>query len=417
MPGDRIEHFQQHLTHDLANSSQAHETLIHSLSHGDWHGGKQNKAAASEHLPKTELTDHGKAPINKETHWQGQLIDKHEHPATRLSAAHQLFTHGTQNLSGAADANGQSHLHIDEKHTGGDRIHVVITRQEGKQSKILLEGTIDASGHVLKASCPDEIVPVPKKNTAIDCSPLILKSHHKLNNRESHKVVSRSSFRSTFKSTLKSSDGPNSDHSLPQFSDDGSSQLQKPAADLSSSTAPEDIVSRFRVAEVHSAGSSDKLIRLPDDTVYLRTHLRVDADGGPQWNVDACGQAGTSLRDADGKPLNAMAVNYFVLPIGREWKEMGIRLGDIAWVRNRANGKIVPAIFGDEGPHNKIGEGSQGLCSALGLSNNPFKGGTDQKDIEFLISPHSGNGKGDIAKSEQLMASRLLGSKANSSLA
>jgi hypothetical protein len=159
------------------------------------------------------------------------------------------------------------------------------------------------------------------------------------------------------------------------------------------------------------------MIKLPDGSVYMRTHLMVDADGGPEWNIDSSGQAGTSLRNSDGSPLNAKAVNYFVLPMGEQWKRMGIKLGDVAWVRNEANGKIVAAIFGDEGPHNKNGEGSQALCRALGLSDDPNHGGTDKKNIEFLIMPHSGTGKGDIAKDPMQMASRLNGQTANRNVA
>jgi hypothetical protein len=169
-----------------------------------------------------------------------------------------------------------------------------------------------------------------------------------------------------------------------------------------------DIDGKFTQAQAFSGAATDKMIQLPDGTVYMRTHLRVDADGGPEWNSDPFGQAETSLRDSKGRPLNAKSVNYFVLPLGDKWKRMGIKLGDIAWVRNTANGKIVPAIFGDQGPANKLGEGSQGLCRALGLSDNPNHGGSDSKNIEFLIVPHSGTGTGDIARNADQMAARLI---------
>src|SRR6266511_1560327 len=104
----------------------------------------------------------------------------------------------------------------------------------------------------------------------------------------------------------------------------------------------------------------------------------------------------TSLQDptravADPRRyVDASTIPYVVLP--RLVRDRGrVRLGDFVAVRNRANGKIAYAIYADGGPAGKIGEGSIALAKALRIPSNPKHGGTDRKEVAYVVFPGSGN--------------------------
>lgn len=100
--------------------------------------------------------------------------------------------------------------------------------------------------------------------------------------------------------------------------------------------------------------------------LVIDSALELDTDGwiGDQGNADW--QAGTSLLYADGRTaLDANRIPYFVLPLPTSWPiGFGIHLGDYAAVL--FEGKLAFAVFGDFGPHSKIGEGSVELLRQLG---------------------------------------------------
>lgn len=106
----------------------------------------------------------------------------------------------------------------------------------------------------------------------------------------------------------------------------------------------------------------------------------------------------TSLQDPDRRVedprryVDASTIPYIVLP-GLVRDKGGVRLGDFATVRNRKNGKIVHAIFADGGPRGKIGEGSIALAKALGIPSSPKHGGTDRKEIAYVVFAGSGNNR------------------------
>jgi hypothetical protein len=69
-----------------------------------------------------------------------------------------------------------------------------------------------------------------------------------------------------------------------------------------------------------------------------------------------------------------------------------LQLGDLAFVRNRKNGKSGYAIFADIGPKGKIGEGSIALAEMLGIPSSPRRGGA-AGGVQFVVFLGSGNGK------------------------
>ena len=107
---------------------------------------------------------------------------------------------------------------------------------------------------------------------------------------------------------------------------------------------------------------------LPGQCLYFDSELQLDTDGWPEGKGkgDDDWDPKTSLKYADRKTsLNANVVPYIVLPLPKSWaSNRGISLGDYAAVIHKGN--VTFAVFGDEGPADKIGEGSIQLLRALG---------------------------------------------------
>jgi len=391
----------KHISNDKAVDTAVHfgpgdhKPLIHSLSPGDWQAHAHGSKSTSTYLPKTDIVN---------------LTDHKKSQSERLSAAHKLVLGHKADIVDRDDKGRQLHLQITEAHKG-KATHIIVKEIDGSKSHTYLEG--DLSDQPVRPDQPDRSTATNKSEVTREALPHHRQHHHSQghHHQRHHSVDTNDAAGPT---SAETNMAPQADfrqanfNNQPDFAPPNAYAQNAQNAQNADFKSPTDINRRFTQAQAFTGAATDRMIQLPDGTVYMRTHLRVDADGGPEWSSDACGQAGTSLRDSKGRPLNAKAVNYFVLPLGDKWKHMGIKLGDMAWVRNAANGKIVPAIFGDQGPAGKLGEGSQGLCRALGLSDNPNHGGTDSKNIEFLIVPHSGTGSGDIARSTDQMASRLV---------
>lgn len=65
-----------------------------------------------------------------------------------------------------------------------------------------------------------------------------------------------------------------------------------------------------------------------------------------------------------------------------------VRPGD--FVRVTLGDKTVYAIFVDGGPRGEVGEASMAVATALGLSDNPRSGGTEEQKVKYEILPGSG---------------------------
>ncbi len=103
--------------------------------------------------------------------------------------------------------------------------------------------------------------------------------------------------------------------------------------------------------------------------------------------------------------VNAETIPYVVLSPTLTRKG-GTRLGDLATVWNRRNGKLAQAIFADVGPDDEVGEGSIALARALGIPDNPRTGG-QAGDVAYVVFPGSGNGR-PRAKAEIAATARPL---------
>lgn len=128
--------------------------------------------------------------------------------------------------------------------------------------------------------------------------------------------------------------------------------------------------------------------------------IQTAADPAPGFFVST-----TSLQDAT-KPVkspahyvDASTIPYIVLPSAVRTASHA-RLGDVAMVINRHNGKALAAIFADSGPAGKLGEGSIYLANQL--SDAPKVNATAKpggigpgigKWMAYVVFPGSGTGK------------------------
>ncbi len=142
----------------------------------------------------------------------------------------------------------------------------------------------------------------------------------------------------------------------------------------------------------------NQLLRLPDGTLFIDADLDTDADGSPRaLDIDPdSGQLETSFNfdneEGQRQYVDAENVPYIVLPLSF-YKDMGIRVGDVAAVV--WHGRVVYAIFADEGPKDLIGEGSVALSEALGFDPWEMRNGRLQivngieDNVLMFVFPHS----------------------------
>lgn len=126
---------------------------------------------------------------------------------------------------------------------------------------------------------------------------------------------------------------------------------------------------------------------LQDGSLAFQAGAAIDVDGVGGSHGDPCKQWETSLRTKDGKSLNADTTPYFVLP-PQVAKQYGIKPGDLGTITY--NGKTIPAVFGDVGPKNKIGEISRYAAQQLGINASPTRGGVP-KGVSYNVFPGSGS--------------------------
>ncbi len=112
----------------------------------------------------------------------------------------------------------------------------------------------------------------------------------------------------------------------------------------------------------------------------------IDADGSSgDYQGDDHGKKGTSLT-YNGQFLNSRKYPFIVLPEQPKGggtgtlQDQGLVLGDLGVIIYN-NQKLLGAAYGDEGPDEWIGEGSMMLASAMGMSDNPNKGGIDASEV------------------------------------
>lgn len=110
-----------------------------------------------------------------------------------------------------------------------------------------------------------------------------------------------------------------------------------------------------------------------------------DGSGGNPDN-DPCHQSQTAYYNG-GKFLNPYEVPYIVVPPLIIEGVEPVVLGCQGCIVNLKNGQSTPAICGEVGPDEKLGEASCEAAGRLGLSASPNSGGTDEHIILYAIWP------------------------------
>lgn len=119
----------------------------------------------------------------------------------------------------------------------------------------------------------------------------------------------------------------------------------------------------------------------------------------------------TSLKDNRFPPqdprnnVDSEKIPFIALP-PKLLKQVGVELGDFLAVRNSRNGKVAYALVVDQGPSNRVGEGSIRLANELGVPSSPINGGAGS-GIEYVVFPGSGNGKPRTYEEIQTEGDRL----------
>jgi hypothetical protein len=110
-----------------------------------------------------------------------------------------------------------------------------------------------------------------------------------------------------------------------------------------------------------------------------------DGSGGNPEN-DPCHQSQTAYYNG-GKYLNPYEVPYIVVPPLIIEGVAPVVLGCQGVIVNLKNGQSTPAICGEVGPDEKLGEASCEAAGRLGLGASPNSGGTDEHIILYAIWP------------------------------
>lgn len=142
-------------------------------------------------------------------------------------------------------------------------------------------------------------------------------------------------------------------------------------------------------------GSSNVNICKLNGAVYWKADMDIDCDGVStstcNSNTDPWYQNQTSFTTSSGGWLNSATLPYYVVPLPSsrfDYTKNGIHAGQVAAVI--FNGKMVYAVFGDEGPSNIIGEASVATANALGIYSNPKDGGSDGPVTYIVFTGSSG---------------------------
>ena len=116
-------------------------------------------------------------------------------------------------------------------------------------------------------------------------------------------------------------------------------------------------------------------------------NMTVCCDGMPENEYeDPCYQRETAYYN-NGKFLNADKVPYIVVPPLIIEGVVPVVLGCQGLIVNLKNGMATPAICGEVGPDEKLGEASCEAAERVGLDRSPNNGGTDENCILYAIWP------------------------------
>lgn len=159
-----------------------------------------------------------------------------------------------------------------------------------------------------------------------------------------------------------------------------------------------------------SGGRSDiNIMKTSTGAYWWKADMDIDTDGQPfpEQDHNSDRQTDTSFHQSDGKPLNSGTLPFIVIPLPStrfRYPDHGIKGGDSCIVI--LNGRMVYAVFGDEGPTSIIGEASYAAAKALGVPGIP-NSGWDGRDVTYIVFP------GSTVRPIESVADRLAKGEAN----
>jgi hypothetical protein len=143
------------------------------------------------------------------------------------------------------------------------------------------------------------------------------------------------------------------------------------------------------------ASSATVAICKLNGAVYWKADMDIDCDGVStstcNSTTDPWYQNQTSFTTSTGNWLNSATLPYYVVPLPSsrfDYTKNGIHAGQVAAII--FNGKVIYAVFGDEGPSNIIGEASVATANLLGIPSNPANGGSDGPVTYIVFTGSSG---------------------------
>ncbi len=408
----------------------------------DFRGGQET---AASHLQNVELTDSSK--VGSKPDQRLQLIsDSNAKPEERLAAARELAKEGISKIELQNDKGEKQSLRLETSKAGARDLVSIHSADGSGKEKPLLKGVANSDGSIERQKdskgrfvewhgSGKEISP-----SLADATPRIHSRHSKAGEQPSGVTTERKAdakpenterkvetkVEPKAETKIEPKAEPKAEPKVeakpgekPADKPEGTTEAKpetkpetkpdaKPDAKVENPSAidPHKIMDAAALRAGHPVG---KLVKT-EDGLYMRAKFDVDADGHPNVKkIDPKhGNPHTTLRYAEGNgSVNADAVPYVVLPKG-QFKEHGVKVGDLAIVRNKENGALTVAVFGDVGPRHKRGEGSMALARELGLNPSPTHGGTQSRNIEYLAIPGSG---GDKARNQTDLLAKINNAK------
>lgn len=155
---------------------------------------------------------------------------------------------------------------------------------------------------------------------------------------------------------------------------------------------------------------ADTAVKNSDGSVSISfTGCATDTDGrgASRHREDSHRKPHTALSRSDGQSLDTDKDSYIVLSPSVAAK-FGIHKGDLGRLICKDTGRSVPVVFGDVGHEGRTSaEASLAALRRLGFSGIDGNNGISGGQFEIVITPGSGNGRGDIARNPQKIASKL----------
>jgi len=128
---------------------------------------------------------------------------------------------------------------------------------------------------------------------------------------------------------------------------------------------------------------NENVIENDDGSVSWTAKAAIDSDGTGPHHGDKTAQDETAYKP----DLNADIDRYIVVPPAIRDGVKGVVIGCQAMCINSLNGAASAGVVGDIGPHQKLGEISCAMATALGLEPSPVAGGVDAHVIRYKIWP------------------------------